>query len=415
MDSNHLYDPNHTPSTGSGLLRFRSAPSSVLATFVADDDDESGLDSDRLLSRFASSNGPSEFEAKSSVTSVSYAATLPPPPQLPEPSGFLGLPPHYPRQSKGMMNTIGLDQFLNDHHAKPVESNLLRQSSSPAGMFTNLTAQNGTVSLCFAPFRSVHSVLLCFALFCSVLHCFAVSLCLALFCSVSLCFALFHRFTLFRSVSLCFALFRSVSLCYGSVRSLMNYEEDEQSPSSSIELRRHNSLSSRPPSSLGMLSQIPEIASESSFQYSHWNDPASFIDNLPSLKRETEDDRKLFQNGESGNRMHHLSLPNASSTTSDMVSVDKYMQLQDSVPCRIRAKRGCATHPRSIAERVRRTKISERMRKLQELVPNMDKQTNTADMLDLAVDYIKDLQRQYKILNENRANCKCMNKEKNLI
>lgn len=101
---------------------------------------------------------------------------------------------------------------------------------------------------------------------------------------------------------------------------------------------------------------------------------------------------------------HHLSLPNASSTTSDMVSVDKYMQLQDSVPCKIRAKRGCATHPRSIAERVistmpcymntfwklekvlilenkillspcqvRRTKISERMRKLQDLVPNMDK------------------------------------------
>ncbi|CAN7138179.1 transcription factor bHLH130 [Brassica rapa] len=348
MDSNHLYDPNHIPSSGSGLLRFRSAPSSVLAAFVADDN-KSGLDSDRLISRFARSNGPSEFEAKSPVTSVSYAATLPPPQQQPEPSSFLGLPPHYPRQSKRMMNTIGLDQFLNDHHTKPVESNLLRQSSSPAEMFTNPTAQNG----------------------------------------------------------------------YGSVRSLMNYEEDEQSPSSSSELRRHNSLSSRPPSSLGMLSQIPEIASESSFQYSHWNDPASFIDNLSSLKRETEDDGKLFQNGESGNRMqllsHHLSLPNASSTASDMVTVDKYMQLQDSVPCRIRAKRGCATHPRSIAERVRRTKISERMRKLQELVPNMDKQTNTADMLDLAVDYIKDLQRQYKILNENRANCKCMNKEKNLI
>ncbi|CAH8385385.1 unnamed protein product [Eruca vesicaria subsp. sativa] len=350
MDSNthnHLYDPNHIPSSGSGLLRFRSAPSSVLAAFV--DDNKSGLESNRLLSRFASSNGPNEFEDKSSV---SYAATLPPP--QPEPSSFLGLPPHYPRQSKGMMNTIGLDEFLNNHHTKPVESNLLRQSSSPAGMFTNLTAQNG----------------------------------------------------------------------YGSVRSLMNYvgeeEEDQESPSSSNELRRHNSLSSRPPSSLGMLSQIPEIVSESSFHYSHWNDPASFIDNLSSsLKTEAEDDAKLFQNGESGNRMqllsHHLSLPNASSTTSDMVTVDKYMQLQDSVPCKIRAKRGCATHPRSIAERVRRTKISERMRKLQELVPNMDKQTNTADMLDLAVDYIKDLQRQYKILNENRANCKCMNKEKNLI
>ncbi|KAJ4892152.1 Transcription factor bHLH130 [Raphanus sativus] len=248
------------------------------------------------------------------------------------------------------MTTIGLDQYLdlNNHHLKPVGSNLLRQSSSPAGMFTNLSGQNG----------------------------------------------------------------------YGYVGE--EEEEEEESPSHSNGLRRHSSLSSRPPpSSLGMLSQIPEIDSES-VQYSHWNDPSSFIHNLSSssessLKTETEDDGKLFHG--SHLMSHHLSLPksSSSSTASDMVSVDKYLQLQDSVPCKIRAKRGCATHPRSIAERVRRTKISERMRKLQELVPNMDKQTNTADMLDLAVDYIKDLQRQYKILNENRANCKCLNKEKYLI
>jgi len=56
---------------------------------------------------------------------------------------------------------------------------------------------------------------------------------------------------------------------------------------------------------------------------------------------------------------------------------------------------------------VRRTKISERIRKLQELVPNMEKQTNTADMLDLAVDYIKDLQKQVKVLNDGRASCTC--------
>eukprot|EP00246_Nothoceros_aenigmaticus_P017889 TRINITY_DN9053_c0_g1_i1.p1 TRINITY_DN9053_c0_g1~~TRINITY_DN9053_c0_g1_i1.p1 ORF type:complete len:361 (+),score=47.91 TRINITY_DN9053_c0_g1_i1:1-1083(+) len=62
-----------------------------------------------------------------------------------------------------------------------------------------------------------------------------------------------------------------------------------------------------------------------------------------------------------------------------------------SIPCRTRAKRGCATHPRSIAERVRRTRIGERMKRLQELLPNLDKQSNTADMLDEAVDYIKDL------------------------
>ncbi|WOK95409.1 hypothetical protein Cni_G04116 [Canna indica] len=89
------------------------------------------------------------------------------------------------------------------------------------------------------------------------------------------------------------------------------------------------------------------------------------------------------------------------------LEMEKLLQFHDAVPCKIRAKRGCATHPRSIAERVRRTRISERMKKLQELVPNMDKQTNTADMLDLAVDYIKDLQKQAKALSESRASCSC--------
>lgn len=44
---------------------------------------------------------------------------------------------------------------------------------------------------------------------------------------------------------------------------------------------------------------------------------------------------------------HHLSLPKSSS------EIERLLQIQDSVPCRIRAKRGCATHPRSIAERVK--------------------------------------------------------------
>ncbi|KAG2635820.1 transcription factor bHLH130-like [Panicum virgatum] len=94
-------------------------------------------------------------------------------------------------------------------------------------------------------------------------------------------------------------------------------------------------------------------------------------------------------------------------SSAETAAIEKFLQFQDAVPCKIRAKRGCATHPRSIAERVRRTKISERIRKLQELVPNMEKQTNTADMLDLAVDYIKDLQKQVKVLNDGRASCTC--------
>ena len=46
---------------------------------------------------------------------------------------------------------------------------------------------------------------------------------------------------------------------------------------------------------------------------------------------------------------HHLSLPN---TSAEMAVIEKLLHFQDTVPFKVRAKRGCATHPRSIAERV---------------------------------------------------------------
>ncbi|XP_058745633.1 transcription factor bHLH130-like [Vicia villosa] len=101
---------------------------------------------------------------------------------------------------------------------------------------------------------------------------------------------------------------------------------------------------------------------------------------------------------------HHLSLP---SSCTKMTSMDKYFHIQGSIPCKIRAKRGFATHPRSIAERERRIRISARIKKLQDLFPNSDKQTSTADMLDVAVDYIKDLRKQLKILSDTKAKCSC--------
>nr|WAK86103.1 transcription factor bHLH57 [Nothapodytes nimmoniana] len=144
------------------------------------------------------------------------------------------------------------------------------------------------------------------------------------------------------------------------------------------------------------------------------NDSSQFGVNFTELKRELDEDdydAKSFvgnQYGDHGGDMpilsQHLSVPRASA---EIVAVEKLLQLKNAVPCKIRAKRGCATHPRSIAERARRTRISERMRKLQELVPKMDKQTSTADMLDLAVEYIKELQKKHKILSEKRAKCKC--------
>ncbi|KAG9134489.1 hypothetical protein Leryth_021506 [Lithospermum erythrorhizon] len=218
---------------------------------------------------------------------------------------------------------------------------------------------------------------------------------------------------------------RDLSRSSGRLRGEMNYS---------------SGLSS---SSLGMLSRISESENEnygvgtgaddeenlgngngdndqfysSSYPFGAWNDSLNFEENLTGIiKREVDDGVKSFgdlQTMEVINRppmlSHHLSLPK---TSSEMAAVEKVLQFQDTIPCKIRAKRGCATHPRSIAERVRRTKISERMRKLQDLVPNMDKQTNTADMLDLAVEYIKDLQQQHKNLADARSNCTCTTLEK---
>ncbi|CAH1451677.1 unnamed protein product [Lactuca virosa] len=92
----------------------------------------------------------------------------------------------------------------------------------------------------------------------------------------------------------------------------------------------------------------------------------------------------------------------------EAATMEKMMDLpHDSVPCKIRAKRGCATHPRSIAERERRTRISGKLKKLQDLVPNMDKQTSYSDMLDLAVQHIKGLQTHVQSLNNELQNCSC--------
>ncbi|KAF2284556.1 hypothetical protein GH714_026957 [Hevea brasiliensis] len=60
----------------------------------------------------------------------------------------------------------------------------------------------------------------------------------------------------------------------------------------------------------------------------------------------------------------------------------------------VRARRGQATDSHSLAERVRREKISERMKLLQDLVPGCNKVTGKALMLDEIINYVQSLQRQ---------------------
>ncbi|KAA8518230.1 hypothetical protein F0562_015704 [Nyssa sinensis] len=407
-DMNHrLYQIN---DYNSGLLRFRSAPSSLLSNFAngVDNYGDSSTQAQGSTSTFNPCDGNSN-----SISGSSHDLKE----GKPLANGFSltsQLPPHYPRQSSApqvaamdssfrVVGTMGMDHHTAAAKMGPgpgTGSNLMRQNSSPAGLFSNFTVQNG-----YATMRGV-----------------------------------------------------------GNYR-VGNGNNGDVSPSSS-RLKGQMHFSSGVPSSLGMLSQITEVESEnveangrddgklgdgngntqfynSGYSFGSWNDSTQFAENFTGLKRDLDNDGKLFagtQNGELGNRTHvlshHLSFPK---TSAEMAAMEELSQFQDSVPCKIRAKRGCATHPRSIAERVRRTRISERMRKLQELVPNMDKvrfcrmhisastvnlwkfkiclfflwqQTNTADMLDLAVEYIKGLQKQHENLRENRANCKCSSMQK---
>lgn len=131
--SSHIYhQQNNQPS--SGLLRFRSAPSSHLANFT-----DNGVDDDSVLNF-------QEFEDKSAARvreeAVNYSTFT---------RSYPGLPPHYPRQSSttgssAMDSSYGLIGSITMGHQEQVgkvDSNLARQNSSPAGLFGNLHVQNG--------------------------------------------------------------------------------------------------------------------------------------------------------------------------------------------------------------------------------------------------------------------------------
>eukprot|EP00249_Psilotum_nudum_P024394 c29173_g1_i5 orf=1175-3154(+) len=69
----------------------------------------------------------------------------------------------------------------------------------------------------------------------------------------------------------------------------------------------------------------------------------------------------------------------------------------------VRARRGQATDSHSLAERVRREKISERMKFLQDLVPGCSKITGKALMLDEIINYVQFLQHQVVCLSMKLA------------
>lgn len=65
----------------------------------------------------------------------------------------------------------------------------------------------------------------------------------------------------------------------------------------------------------------------------------------------------------------------------------------------VRARRGQATDSHSLAERVRRGKINERLRCLQDIVPGCYKTMGMAGMLDEIINYVQSLQNQVEFLS----------------
>nr|CAB3458296.1 unnamed protein product [Digitaria exilis] len=363
--SKDLNIPVQPPMTSSGLLRYRSAPSTVLGELCEDflsagaragSPDAGGADN--VFARFLADhhirdNKPSPPPAAAAGHFHSEADMAS---QQQHQQQMMFHSQHQQQQQEMVDAKSGLYRTVSSgmEPAAAAGTSLTRQSSSPAGFLDHLNMDNGYGAMLRAGMSMG-----------------------------------------FRDGS---SAATADSLAGGGSRlkGQLSFSSRQGSLMSQIsEMDSEEVGGSSPEAAGGSRGYIPGYSMGSG-----WEDSSSLMsENLSGMKRP----RDSLEPGQNG-LTHQFSLPK---TSSEMATIEKFLQFQDAVPCKIRAKRGCATHPRSIAERVRRTKISERIRKLQELVPNMDKQTNTSDMLDLAVDYIKDLQKQVKVLKESHANCTC--------
>ncbi|KDP41786.1 hypothetical protein JCGZ_26804 [Jatropha curcas] len=100
------------------------------------------------------------------------------------------------------------------------------------------------------------------------------------------------------------------------------------------------------------------------------------------------------------NSSKNINKENSAETSKDN---SKVTEIQKPDYIHVRARRGQATDSHSLAERVRREKISERMKYLQDLVPGCNKITGKAGMLDEIINYVQSLQRQVEFLSMKLA------------
>ncbi|XP_024030235.1 transcription factor bHLH63 isoform X1 [Morus notabilis] len=114
-----------------------------------------------------------------------------------------------------------------------------------------------------------------------------------------------------------------------------------------------------------------------------------------------EGDSKITEQNSPKNNNTNANNRESSADTSKENSKASEVQKPDYI--HVRARRGQATDSHSLAERVRREKISERMKYLQDLVPGCNKITGKAGMLDEIINYVQSLQRQVEFLSMKLA------------
>ncbi|CAN1173189.1 Transcription factor bHLH63 [Linum perenne] len=130
--------------------------------------------------------------------------------------------------------------------------------------------------------------------------------------------------------------------------------------------------------------------------------PASPAKKRKSAKSQVEEGKRIKANGD---HRHSSSSSNNKKENSGESSKENSKVTDDQKKdyIHVRARRGQATDSHSLAERVRREKISERMKYLQDLVPGCNKITGKAGMLDEIINYVQSLQRQVEFLSMKLA------------
>ncbi|KAF9619483.1 hypothetical protein IFM89_007231 [Coptis chinensis] len=122
------------------------------------------------------------------------------------------------------------------------------------------------------------------------------------------------------------------------------------------------------------------------------------------MKGDSEEESKITeQNNSNSSISNNNNKTNNKETSADSVKEKSKASGDKSDYIHVRARRGQATDSHSLAERVRREKISERMKYLQDLVPGCNKITGKAGMLDEIINYVQSLQRQVEFLSMKLA------------